>query len=72
MSLLQEDCQAFGMLLAKVTSLEEAFQFPLTTVPPSISEGFTELRSSEKSALRNHIVRDADAAEKSYPIRANG
>ena len=68
MSLLQEDCQAFGMLVAKATSLEEAFQFPLTTVPLSISEGFNELQSSDKSALRNHIIRDADAAEKRYPI----
>ena len=70
MSLLQEDCQAFGMLVAKATSLEEAFQIPLTTVPLSIFEGLNELRSSDKSALRNYIIRDADAAENSYPIRA--
>ncbi len=36
-SILKEDRQAFGLLVAKATSLEEAFSFPITTLPLSIS-----------------------------------
>ena len=37
-SLLKEDRQAFGLLISKAETLEEAFKYPLTTVPLSIAE----------------------------------
>ena len=52
-SLLQGDCQAFGMLVVKATSLEEAFQYPLTTIPLSIAETVDKLYSSGKAGRHN-------------------
>ena len=58
--LLQEDCQAFGVLVGKAAKLEEAFIYTLTTVPLSIAESQTDLRSSDKAGSRNSIIKQSD------------
>ena len=32
---LKEDCQAFGTIIAKALTLDEAFQYPVISVPLS-------------------------------------
>ena len=43
LSLVQEDCQVFGVLVRKAATLEEAFHHPLTTVPLSNAGTATDL-----------------------------
>ena len=43
-SILQEDCQEFGLTVDISVSLEEAFSFPITTVPLSIATPDGKLR----------------------------
>ena len=69
-TLLQEDCQAFGILVSKAHSLDEAFQYPLTSVPLSIAESWVDLYSADKSGFRNDILEAANATEKKYPLGA--
>ena len=68
--MLKEDCQAFGVLIAKAATLEEAFDYPLTSVPLSIAETTTDLRSSDKAGFRNHILKESDAVSTVHPIGA--
>ena len=58
-STLQEDCQAFGLIVDKSLSLGEAFQFPITTVPLSIAFPDGKLRQSEKASFRNYIIKQS-------------
>ena len=44
MEYLKEDCQAFGVLISETTSLQDAFSYPLTTYPLSISNPDGTLR----------------------------
>ena len=57
LSFVQEVSQAFGVLVGKAATLEEAFHHPFTTVPLSIAESATDLRSSYKAGLRNFILK---------------
>ena len=52
----QEDIQVFGILAEQKTSLEEAFQYPATTLPLSISENGASLRTGSKSRFRNDLI----------------
>ncbi len=61
MSLLKEDRQAFGLIIAKASSLEEAFEYPITSVLLSIATPDAMLRQSEKASLRNFLVNDSSA-----------
>ena len=47
-TVLKQDRQAFGSLLSKSVSLEEAFKYPVTSLPLSIATGEVELRQSGK------------------------
>ena len=49
LSTLQEDYQAFGLIVDKAISLEEAFSFNITTVPLSIATPDRKLRQLEKT-----------------------
>ena len=66
-SLMQEDCQAFGVLAGKAATLEEAFYHPLITVPLSIAETATDLRSSDKAGFSNFILKESPATKRQYP-----
>ena len=44
----------FGIRKQKIF-LEEAFRYPVTKLPLSISEGISNLRSGSKSTFRNHL-----------------
>ncbi len=47
-SILKEDRQAFGLLVAKALTLEEAFTYPITSVPLSIATQRASLGSQTK------------------------
>ena len=52
---LQEDVQGFRILAEQNIFLEEAFRYPVTKLPLSISEEISNLRSGSKSTFRNHL-----------------
>ena len=57
--LLKEDVQGFGLLAEQAVSLEEAFKYPITTLPLSIAESTSDLRgatNSTKSQFRNELI----------------
>ena len=49
-SVLTEDKQAFGTIVAKATSLHEEFTYPITSVPLSIATPCGSLYQSNKSS----------------------
>jgi len=64
--LLKEDRQAFGLLISKAETLEEAFKYPLTTVALSIAESSTTLRQGDKAGFRNFLIHNSDAAVSNF------
>lgn len=64
----QEDRQAFGVLVAKATSLEEAFSFPITTVPLSIPTPDSTLTQSHQASFRNYLINKSKAVSSSFPL----
>jgi len=67
---LREDCQAFGLIVDKSVTLEVAFEFPITSVPLSISTPDGELRQSEKASLRIYIIQVSDSLVTEAPGNA--
>ena len=59
-SVLKEDRQAIGLIISKSVSLKEAFSFPITAVPLSISTPEGNLRQSEKASFRNFFISKCD------------
>ena len=71
-SLVQEYCQAFGVPVGKVATLEETFHHPLITVPLSIAETATDLRSSDMAGFSNFILKESAATKRQYPKMLSG
>ncbi len=69
-SILKEDRQAFGLLIAKAVSIEEAFQFPITTLPLALATPEGQLRQSDKAVLRNYLVQESNALTTECPTDA--
>ena len=70
MQILKGDVQGFGILAEQKIPLEEAFEYPLTTVPLSISEGAFNLRSGSNSNFRNYLVDTYGVSSQSHPSSA--
>ena len=66
MSLLKEDCQAFGVIVSQSISKEDACVKPITSVPLPILTPERELRQSDKFSLRNFLMREANAIKHIY------
>ena len=64
-----EDYQAFGLIVAKSVSMEEAFAYPITSVPLSIAEPDSKLRQSDKASFRNYFMKEAVATLTVCPIK---
>ena len=69
-TVLKEDCQAYGIIIAKSISKEEAFSHCVTSVPLSVATPEGELRQSDKASLRNFLNDEASAASKCVPQKA--
>ena len=62
-NVLKEEKQAFGLLVGKSTTAEEAHSFPLTSVPLALASPEGTLRQSNKSGFRNHLIEEGNAVE---------
>ena len=69
-TVLKEDCQAYGIIIAKSISKEEAFSHCVTSVPLSVATPEGELRQSDKASLRNFLNDEASATSKCVPQKA--
>ena len=61
MTVLKEDFQAFGFTISKAINIEEAFSYPITSVPFSIATRGGKLRQSDNSSLRNLLLKDSNS-----------
>ena len=66
-SILKEDRQAFGLLVSKAASIEEAFAFPITTIPLSLTTPDGALRQGDKAVLRNFMIKESNSLVKTPP-----
>ena len=70
-NILREDKQAFGALVGKSTSAEEAHSYPLTSIPLALASPERNLRQGTKADLRNLLINDSNALKKEVPLRAD-
>ena len=56
LSILKEDCQAFGLLVDKTEKLAEALKYPITPVPLAVATPELTLYQSDKAGLGNYII----------------
>eukprot|EP00794_Sanderia_malayensis_P020960 gene20960-23010_t len=66
-TVLKQDRQAFGTLLSKGVSLNEAFQYSVTSLPLSIANPDSTLRQSSKHVLRNFTNQESKSIEATCP-----
>eukprot|EP00112_Aurelia_sp_Birch-Aquarium-sp1_P023401 Seg6964.2 transcript_id=Seg6964.2/GoldUCD/mRNA.D3Y31 product="hypothetical protein" protein_id=Seg6964.2/GoldUCD/D3Y31 len=66
-TLLKEDRQAFGLIIAKSVSLQEAFEYPITTVPLAVATTDSTLRQSDKASLRNFLINECNSVSEEPP-----
>ena len=59
--ILQEDCQFLGTIVTKALNLNEAFQYPIISVPLSIATLDGGLRQSEKASLGHFFIKTSNA-----------
>ena len=59
--ILKEDRQAFGLLVGKVKTPEEALAHPLTTIPLALANPDNTLRQGSKATLRNFLIEESNA-----------
>ena len=59
--ILKDDCYAFGTNIVKTLTLDEAFQYPVTAVPSSVTTPDGDLRHSEKAFKRNFLNNNSNA-----------
>ena len=61
-SVLTEDKQAFGTIVAKATSLHEVFTYPITPVPLSVATPCGSLYQSHKLSFRNELLNNSKSS----------
>ena len=69
-NMLKEEKQAFGSLVGKITSAEEAHSHPLTSVPLALASPEKDLRQGSKASFRNFLISESDAITDESPVRA--
>ena len=71
---LKENCPAFSTIIAKALTIDEAFQYPITSVSLSIATFDGDLRQSEKASLKNFLINNTSteyAATNCVPEKAS-
>ena len=66
-AVVKEDRQAFGLLVSKAGSLQEAFTHPITTVPLSIATADSTLRQSDKATLQRFLLEESQCIKDMPP-----
>ena len=61
MAIMKEDRQAFGLIISKAISLEDAFMYPITSVPLALATTENGLRQSDKASFRNFLINTANS-----------
>ena len=69
--ILKEDCQAFGTIIAKALTLDEAFQYPITSFPLFVTTLDGDLHQSEKASLRHFFINNSNATTNCKPQKAS-
>ena len=54
--ILKVERQAFGVIISKCKSLDDAFSFPITSLPLSVGNPNGTLYQSDKAKFRNYII----------------
>ena len=71
MNIFKEDRQAFGMLVGKTTTPEEAHSHLLTIVPLALATPERDLRQGSKAALRNYLIEESISITVEPPKEGN-
>ena len=61
LTLMKEDRQAFGLIISKAVSINEAFMYPITSVPLALATTENGLRQSDKASFRNSLINEANS-----------
>ena len=68
---LKEGCLAFGTFIAKALTLEEAFQYPVNSVPLSTVMLYEDLCQSGKASLKYFLVINSYVTTNCIPEKAS-
>lgn len=68
---MKEEKQAFGPLVGKATTPNEAHSHPLTTVPLALASPDRDLRQGSKASLCNYLMDGANAVTTTSPTGAD-
>ena len=66
-NVMKEEKQAFGLLIGKFSSTEEALAYPLTSIPLSLATPDGNLRQSSKATFGNHIMHESNSIIEDSP-----
>ena len=69
-SVLKEDKQAFGIIAGKPTNLQEAFSYPITSLPLSIAFPDSSLYQGDKAGFRNFIMKNSNSVSCCFPTNS--
>ena len=58
-------------IIAKILTFDEAFQYPITSVPLSIETLDEDLHQSEKASLRNFLINNSNATTNCIPEKVS-
>ena len=73
MAIMKEDRQAFGLIISKAISLEDAFIYPITSVPLALATTENGLKQSDKASFfliefhRNFLINTANSEVPEVP-----
>ena len=70
LTVLKEDCQAFGLIISKSISITDAFSHCITSIPLSLATPEGELRQSNKASFRNFLINESKCTENIIPKNA--
>ena len=68
---LQEDKQAFCLLVAKEISTEEVYNYPLTTLSFALKDPSCKLEQNQKTTFRNYLISEYKSTRKEVPTDAD-
>ena len=64
---MKEDRQAFGILVAKSVNINEAFKFPIISLPLAVANPDGSLRQGDRASLRNLLIENSSSSSTVIP-----
>ena len=71
-SVMKEDRQAFGVILGKEVNLEDAFRYPVTSVPLNLAFPHSTITQNPKHYFRNYLIDVTKACESTTQMKPAG